>query len=107
MWVVAVTDAERLAAALVAAGYDPPPYVGEDWIDRGATWLPDGHLQIVRITAIGNTISGWQARVRRREVDAGGNVVDSGCGSGVIYLDHLVGRRFADVFHYERMAVSA
>ncbi len=47
------------AQALVAAGFDPPPYVGEEWVDRKATWLPEGHRHIVTITSLGNTSSGW------------------------------------------------
>ncbi|WP_344613447.1 hypothetical protein [Dactylosporangium salmoneum] len=87
-----MTDAEKIAAALTAAGFDPPPYVGEDWIDRSVTWLPDGHQHIVRITSLGNTVSGWQARVQRRQVDADGNTVESGCGAGVIHVATLFGR---------------
>ncbi|MEV0129636.1 hypothetical protein AB0H83_14415 [Dactylosporangium sp. NPDC050688] len=49
---------ERIAEALTAAGFDPPPFVGEDWIDRGVTWLPAGHLSIVRITRLGPTVTG-------------------------------------------------
>lgn len=99
-----MTDADLIAKALTAAGFDPPPYVGEDWIDRGVTWLPDGHLSIVRITALGNTVTGWQARVQRRRVDAAGNVVESGDDAGIIYVAHLFGRQHPEVFHYERVA---
>lgn len=99
------TEAEQqaIADALVAAGFDPPPYVGEDWIDRGATWLPDGHQSIVRITALGNTVTGWQARVQRRQVDASGKTAESGAGRGVIYVAHLFGHRFPEIFNYERV----
>lgn len=100
--------AEQIAAALTAAGFDPPPYVGEDWIDRGVTWLPEGHLSIVQITSLGNTVTGWQARVTRRQVDAAGNTVESGDGDGIIYVAHLFGHRFSDIFSYERVpAVTA
>ncbi|GGM52554.1 hypothetical protein ACFFX1_55525 [Dactylosporangium sucinum] len=94
---------QQIADALVSAGFDPPPYVGEDWIDRGVTWLPDGHLSIVRITALGNTVYGWQARVVRRHVDADGNRVEDGSGTGVVSVDHLFGRRDPEIFIYERM----
>ncbi len=79
-----------LNAALIADGYDPPPYVGQDWHDPAVTWLPNGHRSIVRITSIGNTVSGWQARVIRRQVDADGQTVPSGDGAGVVYLRTLV-----------------
>jgi hypothetical protein len=98
-----VTNDERIAEALTAAGFNPPPYVGEDWIDRNATWLPDGHLSIIRITALGNTVNGWQARVQRRQLDADGNIVESGAGGGIIYVAHLFAHRFAEVFNYERV----
>lgn len=85
-----MTDAELIAEALKADGYDPPPAVGQDWHDPPATWLPKGHRSIVRITSIGKTVSGWQCRVVRRQVDADGKTVPSGDGAGVIYLDTLV-----------------
>lgn len=100
---VAVTDPDLIADALTAAGFDPPPYVGEDWIDRAVTWLPDGHRSIVRITALGNTVVGWQARVQRRQVDADGNPVKSNDGGGIIYVAHLFGRQHPEVFNYERV----
>jgi hypothetical protein len=96
-------DAELIADALKTAGFDPPPYVGEDWIDRGLTSLPDGHRSIVRITALGNTVTGWQARVQRRQVDADGNEVEGGGGRGCIYVAHLFGQRFPGIFKYERV----
>jgi hypothetical protein len=99
----AVTDEKKIAAALVAAGFDPPPYVGEDWIDRNVTWLPEGHLHIVQITALGNTVFGWQARVQRRQVDAAGNTVESGDGDGVVFVAHLFGHRFPETLSYDRV----
>jgi hypothetical protein len=81
---------ERIAAGLRAAGFDPPPYVGQEWVDQQETWLPEGHRSIVTITSLGNTVSGWQARVVRRQVDADGTVWPSGDGAGVVYVDHLV-----------------
>ncbi|MER7280535.1 hypothetical protein ABT369_39460 [Dactylosporangium sp. NPDC000244] len=99
------TDAEKIAVALVAAGFDPPPYVGEDWIDRAVTWLPEGHQQIVRITSLGNTVSGWQARVIRRQVDADGNTVPSGCGEGIIHVARLFGREHPEISNFERVPV--
>lgn len=96
-------SAQQIAAALAAAGFNPPPYIGEEWIDRGATWLPEGHLSIVTITSLGNTLSGWQASVTRRQVDADGNTVESGDGDGVIHVAHLFGHRDRRFFHYERI----
>ncbi len=82
-----MSDDELIAEALKTAGYDPPPYVGEDWIDRGVTWLPEGHLSIVRITRIGPTVNGWQTRVQRRQVDADGNTVESSDDRGITWAD--------------------
>lgn len=98
-----MTETEQIATALTAAGFDPPPYVGDDWIDRGVTWLPDGHQSIVRITALGNTVTGWQARVVRRHVDADGNTVEDGSGTSIIYVANLFGHRHPEIFNYERV----
>jgi hypothetical protein len=84
-----VTNAD-LAAALIGDGFDPRPAVGQDWQDQAVTWLPDGHRSIVRITSIGPTVSGWQARVVRRQAAADGRTVPSGDGAGVLYLETLI-----------------
>ncbi|WP_426513139.1 hypothetical protein ACPPVO_22435 [Dactylosporangium sp. McL0621] len=97
-----MTDDEKIAAALIAAGFNPPPYVGEDWVDRGATWLPEGHQSIVQITRLGNTVTGWQARVVRRQVDADGDAVQSSCGEGVISVANLFGES-PEIFNYARV----
>lgn len=82
---------ERLIrAALIADGYDPPPHEGQEWWDPNPTNLPAGHREIVTIMSIGKTVSGWQTTVRRRQVDADGRTVESGCGEGRIHLDHLL-----------------
>ncbi|GAA0529326.1 hypothetical protein GCM10010172_07490 [Paractinoplanes ferrugineus] len=100
---VRVSDQVAVTQALIADGFDPPPYVGEEWVDRSVTWLPEGHRHIVKITALGKTVSGWQARVSRRQVDEHGNTVPSGCGNGFIYVEHLFGRGFPDIYGYERV----
>ncbi len=77
--------------ALTAAGFDPLPAVGQQWEHPECeAWLPPGHRSIVTITRIGNTASGWQARVVRRQVDPDGAAVESGDGEGVIFLSTLV-----------------
>lgn len=86
-----MTDADRIRAALIADGYNPPPRVGQRWVDPARTqWTPAGHREAVTITAIGKTVSGWQLRVRRHLVNDAGEDVDSGDGRGLMFLDHLL-----------------
>jgi hypothetical protein len=63
---------------------------GQEWEDATVTWLPDGHRSVVTITSVGKTVSGWQCRVIRRQIDANGLTVPSGDGAGVIFLDRLL-----------------
>lgn len=93
---------DQLAAVLVAAGFDPPPYVGDVWVDEYGPSFPGAVSASSTITSIGNTVTGWQARVERREVDANGVVVYT--GRGIIYLDHLVNQGSA--FRYRRACAS-
>ncbi len=85
-----MSDTDLTAAALKAAGFDPPPYVGQEWLHPSVTWLPEGDRHIVTITSLGNTTSGWQASVVRRQVDADGRAVPSGDGAGSIHVERLV-----------------
>jgi hypothetical protein len=82
--------AEQIRAALVTDGYADPPAVGDQFEDLAVTWLPDGHRHIVTITALWKLIYGWSATVVRREVDAAGVEVPSGCGEGRIMVDRLL-----------------
>lgn len=85
------TRTELIQAALAATGqFNPVPAAGQQWWDRSVTWLPEGHRSVVTITAVYPLVSGWQASVHRRQVDADGATVPSGDGKGVIYLDQLV-----------------
>lgn len=86
-----MTDADQIRAALIADRYNPPPHVGQRWVDPDRTmWTPAGHREAVTITAIGKTVSGWQLRVRRHLVNDAGEDVDSGDGRGLMFLDHLL-----------------
>lgn len=84
------TLVDAITEALAQAGFDPVPHVGQEWADHTVTWLPDGHQQVVTITSLGNTTSGWQARVSRRQVDEHGHTVPSGCGNGVVHVLRLL-----------------
>ncbi len=81
---------DQLADLLRAAGFDQPIHIDQEWRDGRMPWLPDGQSEVVRIVGIYNLVSGWTATVVRRRVDADGNTVPSGCGDGVIFLEHLV-----------------
>ncbi len=87
-------DPDPRAATLAALrddGYDPTNlHEGAEWLDRRCTWLPDGHQSVVTITSLGKTITGWQVRVTRRQVDQAGDTVPSGDGGGIIYVEHLL-----------------
>lgn len=76
--------------ALVEAGFDPVPQVGQQWADHTVTWLPARHQQVVTITSLGKTTSGWQAGVTRRQVDEDGQSVPSGCGDGTVHVIRLL-----------------
>lgn len=96
MRTVSVEERAAVREALIRDGYSPPPAVDQQWEDLAVTWLPEGHRSVVTITSIGKTISGWQCRVRRDEVDGAGQTVgEPGCG--IVYLDHLIqGYRLVD-----------
>ncbi len=86
-----MADEQMIRAALIADGYDPPPHVGQRWVDPdGTAWTPPGHREAVTITAIGKTITGWQLRVRRHLVNDAGEDVASGDGVGLMFLDHVL-----------------
>jgi hypothetical protein len=60
-----MTTAAQIAEALEADGHDPNTTIGSIWEDqKAARYLPDNHVRLVKVTSIGNTVSGWQARVR-------------------------------------------
>lgn len=84
------TDTATLAAALVADGYDPPPAPGQVWQDNHASYLPEGHRRLVRLTSIALTVSGWKCQVTSWTVDADGEVPWPGVLDGTLYLDNLV-----------------
>jgi hypothetical protein len=90
---------EPLAEALAAAGYDDPiPAVGQVWHHRTVDYLPAGQRRLVRITSIGNTVSGWQCRVRAWIDPVEPEDPDRW---GLLYLDTLV-REYALVSWPER-----
>lgn len=83
-------DLEQIAAGLRQSGYtDPLPAVGQQWVDTSITWLPGGHRHILTIEWLSPTVSGWQCRVARRQVDADGTTIGA-CGDGLMYLDTLL-----------------
>jgi hypothetical protein len=81
--------AARIAGALVAAGYDPPPAVGQVWQDLTASYLPSPQRRLVRVTGIGNTVSGWQCRVLAWVEDPDATTAPERRG-GVLYVATLL-----------------
>lgn len=81
----------RLAAALLADGYGEPlvPMPGTSWVDKDASWLPEGQRRVVWLTSVGKTVTGWQVRLNSFLLDADGKTVD-GPREGLIYLDYLL-----------------
>lgn len=86
-----ILDRHEIRTALEAAGYTPPPMPGTVWHDTAVTWLPDGHRRLVKVTSVGNTVSGWQVRVRAdNDVPPGGEPNWSEGVAGRIYVKHLL-----------------
>jgi hypothetical protein len=44
---------------------------------------------VLTIESVGRTVTGWQCRLVRHEVDAAGKVVEE-VGRGIMFVDHLV-----------------
>ena len=81
---------DTIRAALLAAGYTDPPAVADEYEDLTVTYLPDGHRSIVTILDVWRLVDGWTVTVRRRQVDADGNIVESGDGEGSIFINRLL-----------------
>ena len=81
---MAETEQQMIAKALIADGFDPPPAVGQRWLD-GALMNVLGEEELVEITSIGKTVSGWRARVERYDLD--GKPLGRG---GVLYVETLL-----------------
>lgn len=64
------------------------PRVKQRWLDERIDYLANGHRHVLTITSVGKTVTGWQCRLVRHEVDADGNVVVE-VGHGIMFVDHL------------------
>lgn len=98
--------ASQVREALIRDGYDDPPAVGSVFRDDGITWLDEGVAVFVLLTAIGPTVNGWQVRLFcwHQRADEPLRPVRGGAPGGILYLDHLLGRQFPEIFRYTRVA---
>ncbi len=84
-------EAAKYAQALREAGFDPPPHIGQQWVDPRFTWLPSGHRSVVTITGLWRVEAGWSVTVTRREIDAAGMEVPRADPDreGTVFVSHL------------------
>ncbi|GAA4439103.1 hypothetical protein [Phytohabitans houttuyneae] len=87
-----VLEQHELRRALAAAGFDPLPMPGTVWQDMHAvSWLPGGHRRLVKVTSVGNTVTGWQVRVTaNNDVPPNAHPNWPGGAAGLIYVKHLL-----------------
>jgi hypothetical protein len=97
-------DLAAIREALISDGYDPPPFAGMVFRDHKVPWLDDDMASYVLVTRLGPTVNGWQARVARWEQPASEPLTPEGREGGILFLDHLLGRRFRDVFDFRFVA---